>query len=162
MWLAIRKPRMFSLSWIINWVRFRIIIAPSPRLLQSLPATDSFFLHSLVVLFQVCIILGVVLMILAPIGGLRQIILSWKNYQFFSWNPGPDNKDITCFDGTMWDGNGMTDGWVALVIVIIWCQHVNTEAALVLINLHVFRWILYNWEYCKFKCERWVIYIFAR
>ncbi|KAI4382512.1 hypothetical protein MLD38_008467 [Melastoma candidum] len=32
----------------------------------------------------ICIILGVLLMILGPIGGLRQIVLSSKNYQFFS------------------------------------------------------------------------------
>nr|XP_010930433.2 lysine histidine transporter 1 [Elaeis guineensis] len=32
----------------------------------------------------ICIILGVILMILAPIGGLRTIILNAKNYQFFS------------------------------------------------------------------------------
>jgi len=51
MWLAIYKPRRFSLSWITNWI---------------------------------CIILGVMLMILAPIGGLRTIILNAKNYRFFS------------------------------------------------------------------------------
>ncbi|GMH31085.1 hypothetical protein Nepgr_032928 [Nepenthes gracilis] len=32
----------------------------------------------------ICIVLGVILMILAPIGGLRSIILSSKNYRFFS------------------------------------------------------------------------------
>ncbi|KAL3629113.1 Lysine histidine transporter 1 [Castilleja foliolosa] len=32
----------------------------------------------------VCIILGVTLMIIAPIGGLRQIIISAKHYQFYS------------------------------------------------------------------------------
>ncbi|KAF8013858.1 hypothetical protein BT93_I1654 [Corymbia citriodora subsp. variegata] len=51
MWLAIYKPKKFSLSWWANWV---------------------------------CIILGVLLMILAPIGGLRQIIIQAKNYKFFS------------------------------------------------------------------------------
>ncbi|KAL0450763.1 UNVERIFIED_CONTAM: Lysine histidine transporter 1 [Sesamum latifolium] len=51
MWLAIYKPRRFSLSWFTNWI---------------------------------CIILGVLLMIIAPIGGLRQIILQAKNYQFYS------------------------------------------------------------------------------
>ncbi|EHA8586282.1 lysine histidine transporter 1 [Cocos nucifera] len=51
MWLAIYKPRRFSLSWITNWI---------------------------------CIILGVILMILAPIGGLRTIILNAKDYRFFS------------------------------------------------------------------------------
>lgn len=51
MWLAIYKPRKFSLSWITNWI---------------------------------CIVLGVILMIIAPIGGLRQIILEAKDYKFFS------------------------------------------------------------------------------
>ncbi|XP_041010433.1 lysine histidine transporter 2-like [Juglans microcarpa x Juglans regia] len=50
-WLAIYKPKKFSLSWIINWI---------------------------------CIVLGVMLMVLSPIGGLRSIILSAKNYKFFS------------------------------------------------------------------------------
>ncbi|KAK2648090.1 hypothetical protein Ddye_015579 [Dipteronia dyeriana] len=50
-WLAIYKPRKFSLSWFANWV---------------------------------CIVLGVVLMILGPIGGLRQIILQAKDYNFYS------------------------------------------------------------------------------
>ncbi|WVZ95273.1 hypothetical protein U9M48_041058, partial [Paspalum notatum var. saurae] len=51
MWLAICKPKRFSLSWFTNWV---------------------------------CIVLGVVLMTLTPIGALRQIILSAKTYQFYS------------------------------------------------------------------------------
>ncbi|KAJ0973099.1 hypothetical protein J5N97_021058 [Dioscorea zingiberensis] len=50
-WLAVYKPKRFSLSWLINWV---------------------------------LIVLGVILMILAPIGGLRNIILSAKSYKFFS------------------------------------------------------------------------------
>jgi hypothetical protein len=33
---------------------------------------------------QICIILGVILMILSPIGGLRQIIMDAKTYQFYS------------------------------------------------------------------------------
>ncbi|KAM5581907.1 lysine histidine transporter 1-like [Rosa sericea] len=51
MWLAIKKPRKFSLSWIVNWI---------------------------------CITLGVMLMILSPIGGLRSIILQAKNYKFYN------------------------------------------------------------------------------
>ncbi|CAI9777277.1 unnamed protein product [Fraxinus pennsylvanica] len=50
-WLAIHKPRKFSLSWFTNWI---------------------------------CIVLGVILMIVASIGGLRQIILKAKDYKFFS------------------------------------------------------------------------------
>jgi hypothetical protein len=34
---------------------------------------------------QICIILGVVLMVLAPIGALRQIILQARDFQFYSW-----------------------------------------------------------------------------
>jgi hypothetical protein len=33
---------------------------------------------------QICIILGVVLMVLAPIGALRQIILQARDFQFYS------------------------------------------------------------------------------
>ncbi|KGN45724.1 lysine histidine transporter 1 [Cucumis sativus] len=51
MWLAIYKPKKFSLSWWSNWV---------------------------------AIVLGVLLMILAPIGGLRTIILQAKDYKFYS------------------------------------------------------------------------------
>ncbi|CAN6464180.1 unnamed protein product [Victoria cruziana] len=51
MWLAIYKPRRFSLSWWTNWV---------------------------------CIVLGLLLMLLSPIGGLREIIVSAKNYKFYS------------------------------------------------------------------------------
>ncbi|XP_073019073.1 lysine histidine transporter 1-like [Primulina eburnea] len=51
MWLAIYKPRKFSLSWFSNWI---------------------------------CIILGVILMVIAPIGGLRQIIVQAKTYSFYS------------------------------------------------------------------------------
>ncbi|KAG4923115.1 Lysine histidine transporter 1 [Glycine soja] len=50
-WLKLKKPKKFGLSWTINWI---------------------------------CIILGVMLMIVSPIGALRNIILSAKNYEFFS------------------------------------------------------------------------------
>ncbi|XP_039133844.1 lysine histidine transporter 1-like [Dioscorea cayenensis subsp. rotundata] len=50
-WLAVYKPKRFSLSWLVNWA---------------------------------CIVLGVCLMIVAPIGALRTIILSAKTYKFFS------------------------------------------------------------------------------
>ncbi|KAL3644452.1 hypothetical protein CASFOL_009632 [Castilleja foliolosa] len=49
-WLIIKKPKRFSISWWINWI---------------------------------CIVLGVILMIVAPIGGLRNIILSAKTYKFY-------------------------------------------------------------------------------
>ncbi|XP_057515585.1 lysine histidine transporter 1-like [Amaranthus tricolor] len=51
MWLAIYKPRKFSLSWWTNWT---------------------------------CIVLGILLMVLAPIGGLRTIIINAKDYHFYS------------------------------------------------------------------------------
>ncbi|KAF5739559.1 lysine histidine transporter 1 [Tripterygium wilfordii] len=51
MWLAIYKPRKFSLSWWTNWI---------------------------------CIILGVILMVVSSIGGLRQIIVQAKDYEFYS------------------------------------------------------------------------------
>ncbi|KAK1318847.1 Lysine histidine transporter 1 [Acorus calamus] len=51
MWLAIYKPKKYSLSWITNWI---------------------------------CIVLGVLLMVIAPIGGLRVIIVKAKTYKFYS------------------------------------------------------------------------------
>ncbi|GAV85762.1 Aa_trans domain-containing protein [Cephalotus follicularis] len=51
MWLAIKKPKKFGLSWWTNWI---------------------------------CIILGLLIMILSPIGGLRNIILQAKDYKFYS------------------------------------------------------------------------------
>ncbi|XP_044466236.1 lysine histidine transporter 1-like isoform X1 [Mangifera indica] len=51
MWLAVYKPKKFSLSWCTNWI---------------------------------CIILGLLLMILSPIGGLKNIIHSAKEYKFYS------------------------------------------------------------------------------
>ncbi|KAJ8639489.1 hypothetical protein MRB53_016183 [Persea americana] len=51
MWLAIYKPKKFSLSWITNWI---------------------------------CIVFGVLLMIISPIGGLKQIIIQAKDYKFYS------------------------------------------------------------------------------
>ncbi|URE34665.1 lysine histidine transporter [Musa troglodytarum] len=56
-WLAIYKPRRFSFSWIANWV---------------------------ITKHNICIILGIMLMILSPIGGLRQIILEAQDYSFYS------------------------------------------------------------------------------
>ncbi|KAG8366798.1 hypothetical protein BUALT_Bualt16G0005200 [Buddleja alternifolia] len=49
-WLAICKPRRFSLSWFANWI---------------------------------CITFGLLLMIVGPIGGLRQIIVHAKTYHFY-------------------------------------------------------------------------------
>ncbi|KAL0800139.1 hypothetical protein Bca101_055314 [Brassica carinata] len=50
-WLILKKPKKFGLSWTINWF---------------------------------CIIIGVILTILAPIGGLRTIIINASTYEFFS------------------------------------------------------------------------------
>ncbi|ESQ34152.1 hypothetical protein EUTSA_v10007648mg [Eutrema salsugineum] len=50
-WLILKKPKKFGLSWTINWF---------------------------------CIIVGVLLTILAPIGGLRTIIVNASTYKFFS------------------------------------------------------------------------------
>ncbi|KAH6758572.1 lysine histidine transporter 1 [Perilla frutescens var. frutescens] len=50
-WLVIKKPRKFGLSWFINWI---------------------------------CIVVGFILMVVAGIGGLREIILEAKTYEFYS------------------------------------------------------------------------------
>jgi hypothetical protein len=84
MWLAIYKPKRFSLSWFTNWVSPRASSAAA-YLLHSfchrIPLHD---ITSGVCVDQICIILGVILMILSPIGGLRQIIMDAKTYQFYS------------------------------------------------------------------------------
>ncbi|KAI3699873.1 hypothetical protein L2E82_44479 [Cichorium intybus] len=49
LWLDIRKPEKWSLSWITNWI---------------------------------CIVLGVALMVVTPIAGLRRIIVQAKTYEF--------------------------------------------------------------------------------
>ncbi|KAK3139662.1 hypothetical protein QOZ80_5AG0387290 [Eleusine coracana subsp. coracana] len=51
LWLKIKKPKAFSLSWFTNWF---------------------------------CIIVGVLLTVFAPIGGLRSIIVNASSYKFFS------------------------------------------------------------------------------
>ncbi|XP_059670438.1 lysine histidine transporter 1-like isoform X2 [Cornus florida] len=53
MWLAIKKPRRFSLSWIANWF---------------------------------CIILGLGLMLVSPLGGLRTIIIKADTNGLYSMN----------------------------------------------------------------------------
>ncbi|KAK9076198.1 hypothetical protein SSX86_004531 [Deinandra increscens subsp. villosa] len=50
-WLIVRKPEKWSITWCINWI---------------------------------CIVFGVSLMTLAPIGGLRSIIKSVGSYKFYS------------------------------------------------------------------------------
>ncbi|KAL8142347.1 hypothetical protein V2J09_015379 [Rumex salicifolius] len=50
-WLALYKPKKFSLSWFVNWF---------------------------------CIVVGVLLNVLAPIGALRSIILQAHTYEFYS------------------------------------------------------------------------------
>ncbi|GJN35715.1 hypothetical protein PR202_gb24518 [Eleusine coracana subsp. coracana] len=50
-WLMLRKPRKYSLSWIINII---------------------------------CIVVGVCLTVIAPIGGMRQIILDAKTFKFYA------------------------------------------------------------------------------
>ncbi|WOL20074.1 lysine histidine transporter-like 6 [Canna indica] len=50
-WLAIKKPKRFSLSWLVNWG---------------------------------CIILGVIIMVVSTVGGLRNIIKDSSTYRFYS------------------------------------------------------------------------------
>ncbi|KAK9052704.1 hypothetical protein SSX86_029334 [Deinandra increscens subsp. villosa] len=50
-WLILKKPSRWSLTWCLNWI---------------------------------CIVIGILLMIVAPIGGLRTIILSAGSYKFYS------------------------------------------------------------------------------
>ncbi|KAL3636670.1 Lysine histidine transporter 1 [Castilleja foliolosa] len=52
-WLVIKRPRRYSLSWFTNWI---------------------------------CIILGVALMLVASIGGLRGIIIKAKDFKFYSYS----------------------------------------------------------------------------
>ncbi|RYR01065.1 hypothetical protein S245_054189 [Arachis hypogaea] len=50
-WLKLKKPKKYGLSWTINWI---------------------------------CIVIGILIMTLSPIGALRNIIISAKSYKFFS------------------------------------------------------------------------------
>ncbi|XLR03400.1 hypothetical protein S83_069598 [Arachis hypogaea] len=50
-WLKLKKPKKYGLSWTINWI---------------------------------CIIIGLLIMTLSPIGATRNIIMSAKDYKFFS------------------------------------------------------------------------------
>ncbi|RHN69275.1 putative amino acid transporter, transmembrane domain-containing protein [Medicago truncatula] len=50
-WLKLKKPKKFGLSWTINWI---------------------------------CIVIGVMIMTLSPIGAMRNIIVQAKSYKFFS------------------------------------------------------------------------------
>uniref|UniRef100_A0A0D3FG78 Amino acid transporter transmembrane domain-containing protein n=1 Tax=Oryza barthii TaxID=65489 RepID=A0A0D3FG78_9ORYZ len=52
-WLIMRKPAKYSLSWLMNWC---------------------------------FIIIGMLLMLVSPIGGLRQIILDASKYKFYSYS----------------------------------------------------------------------------
>ncbi|KAL3640061.1 Lysine histidine transporter 1 [Castilleja foliolosa] len=52
-WIVLKRPRRFSLSWFTNWT---------------------------------CIILGVVLMVVASIGGLRGIIIRAEHFKFYSYS----------------------------------------------------------------------------
>ncbi|KZV17302.1 lysine histidine transporter 1-like [Dorcoceras hygrometricum] len=85
MWLAIYKPRKYSLSWSTNWVRWIIYnVVSYYLLLELLSRLKSSLVQFLMCKFQICIILGVLLMVIAPIGGLRQIIINAKTYKFYS------------------------------------------------------------------------------
>lgn len=78
MWLAIYKPKKFSLSWITNWVC---------KILPTFYCFFKFFPRTkfqTLAISQICIIFGVLLMIIAPIGGLRLIVLQAKTYKFYS------------------------------------------------------------------------------
>lgn len=101
MWLAIYKPKRFSLSWWSNWVcclsTFTVKRWAQKGFWNCLKLNPySIFLALMYMVnygswsscfrfYQVCIVLGVLLMLLSPIGGLRTIILSAKNYEFYSW-----------------------------------------------------------------------------
>ena len=85
-WLLMYKPKRFGLSWCTNWVKFldnAFICSVLCFFIQILhiQVELTFSVHFR---FQICIILGVLLTVLSPIGGLRNIILQAKNYHFYS------------------------------------------------------------------------------
>ncbi|KAL9669968.1 hypothetical protein QQ045_007518 [Rhodiola kirilowii] len=86
MWLKIFNPRKFSLSWWSNWVCYMSLSSHSQldqiQYLLVFSSADGHFAY--VNNNQACIVLGVTLMIVAPIGGLRSIILHAKSYKFYS------------------------------------------------------------------------------
>lgn len=88
MWLIIYKPRRFSLSWLTNWVRItRMQCNWVPRVSlqhhQNVSAWPLLPFPCVLHVLQICIVIGVLLMVLSPIGGLRQMILKIKTYKFY-------------------------------------------------------------------------------
>jgi hypothetical protein len=91
-WLMMRKPQKYGLSWTINIVSFshlstlrifycRIIIIIVNSFILVLINT----VHVLFALFvQICIVVGVCLTVIAPIGGMRQIIHDVKTFKFYA------------------------------------------------------------------------------
>jgi len=43
------------------------------------------YLSYLFFLLQFCIILGAIIAVVAPVGGIRTIVVSIKTYKFYSW-----------------------------------------------------------------------------
>lgn len=87
LWLKIKKPPRFSASWCANWVSVRrqffflaFLFNLGEFRLQSwdwpLPAHTS--------LCQGCIVIGVLLMVVSTIGGLRSIVQDASTFQFYS------------------------------------------------------------------------------
>lgn len=83
MWLAVYKPKRFSISWLTNWVRTNIhpLFLFLHFLCYKPTSLSPYFLYA--PYFQFCIVVGVLLLVLAPIGGLRQIIMTAKTYKFY-------------------------------------------------------------------------------
>ena len=93
LWLKIKKPPRFSASWCANWVikrrLFFFFLAFFSKLGEfragtwdwPLPAHVCFVR---VCLCQGCIVVGVLLMIVSTIGGLRSIVQDASTFQFYS------------------------------------------------------------------------------
>ena len=83
-WLMLRKPKKYGLSWTINIVSFNC--ASGAVKFESQICPCSYCSDSLCscLTYQICIVIGVVLTLISPIGGLRQIILDAKSFKLYS------------------------------------------------------------------------------
>lgn len=86
MWLIIKKPKRFSITWLVNWVNIYIYIF-FIRMHNLLKMSNVYISWSIYLFFcigQISIIVGVFIMLASTIGGLRNIIADSSAYRFYA------------------------------------------------------------------------------
>lgn len=89
MWLIIKKPKRFSITWLVNWVNIYIHTFFLPILynLKMKNVSRELISMSVCVFFfiaQISIVVGVFIMLASTIGGLRNIIADSSTYSFYA------------------------------------------------------------------------------